>query len=176
MFKHITARQRLYTLYSPIQIAKMAQVIDDNLKVIYSDSAMISIDFDGNGISDREEELSAGERYRLGLKLLVRDFYRLKNSSMFATTQPSLIDCLSAALELGIIDKDVLNEVMSIEQLDLLPKNFWQRHQHVFKSLLRVGAFSLPGVGPYIAVAIIISEAVIEGRRGYEQISQDHLF
>lgn len=174
--KDYSARQRLYLLYTPLQMKQMAKVIDDSINVILAQSASVNVDFDGDGNADRIEELSAQEIYRLGLKILKRDYLRLKSSNGFRGTNLTLIDCLSAALEVGSIDKSLLDEVLNIEELNILEKSFFKRHSGLFKSLLKIGAFSIPGLGAYVGVAIVLTEVIVEGRKDYDQLSEDHLF
>lgn len=175
--KNQTPRERLYRNFSSLQIRRMSQVIEDGLDAMNALHAEINIDYNNDGQWNRTEELSAQERYRLGLKLMVRDYHRLVNSSFFSNgPRPTLIDCLSASLEMGIIDKKILEEIIQIEALQIVPKSFWERHSNTFTTLFRVGALNVPVIGPYLVVAIILTEAFIEGRNGYESFSPDHLF
>lgn len=174
--KEHTPRQRLYLKFNSIQIQKMSKVLANGISAMNAARASLYIDYAGDGSWDRQERLSQQEKYRMGLKLILRDYFRTINSRYFSGEKPMLIDFLSAAVETGEISKEVLKEIINIEELNLVPPGFIKRHLHALKSLARIGLLSVPVAGPYLAVGMVLVEAYTEGKKGHEKISPDHLF
>lgn len=171
-----TPRQRLYLKFSSIQIKQMAQVLTNAIDLMTARQGRVQLDIEGDDIWDRTETLSTQEIYRLGMKLLYRDYTRLKSSPLFQKTDLQLIDLVSAALELGEIDGEVVTEILNMDALKIVEKGFFERHRNTFISLGKVGVTYFAPGGPFIVLAITLVESMAEGKKDYEKFSSDHLF
>lgn len=171
-----TARQRLYSRYSAIQIRQMAEVLSNAIDLMTARQGRVQLDLEGDDIWDRTETLSSQEIYRLGMKLLYRDYTRLKSSPLFQKNDLHLIDLVSAALEGGNIDSEVVREVLAMDALKIVEKGFFERHRKTFSSLGKIGVTYFAPGGPLIVMAITLVESMAEGKKDYEKFYSDHLF
>ncbi len=175
--KKLSARTRLYTLYTPLQIKGMAQIIKKSLDAMFALQGRVQLDYDGDDIWDRTEVLTPQEIYRLGVKLLHRDYVRLSKNPLFAeNTDVQLIDLISAALEFGIVDHQIVSEILGLESLKIVQKGFFARHSTTFKSLGKLGILSTTNYGVFIVMAITLVESIAQDKRRYETYSPDSLF
>lgn len=172
---YLSPRAKLYNQYNTYQIKQLAKLMDDTMKTMSAEKISINVDYDGNGTAERTYELPIPEKYRMALRLLNLEKQRLVQEGMLSAP-PQNLDLLTAAFESGLIDGELLNELVNMKELKV--KNF-DRYKVYKQMLVRIGkaaVTAIPVAGPILIIPIVIIESYIDIRKNNNVSDASHIF
>lgn len=109
-----TYRQFLYYRFSSTQIAMISNLMKKTFDRMDSSSAEVIFNHDGLA---EKFEISPMGQYYLARNLLKKDLEDLNRSSLFAGNLVTHEDLVTAALETGLINGDIVDSVLKIDDL-----------------------------------------------------------
>lgn len=172
---YLSPRAKLYNQYNTFQIKQLAKLMDDTMKTMNAQKISVNVDFDGNGVPERTYDLPIPEKYRMALRLLNMEKQRLVEEGMLAAA-PQNLDLLTAAFESGLIDGELLNELVNMKELKV--KNF-DRYKVYKQMLVRIGkaaVTAIPVAGPILIIPIVVIESYIDLRKNNHVSDPSHIF
>jgi hypothetical protein len=122
----ISHRQKLYTYYSPFQIALMGDIIR-KLKTRLESPRIDILIFDNEEEVIESFSLDPMERFRFAIRILRKEMKLLATSTYFTGRQPSYTDLMAAAFETGVVTGIELDEVANLEEIWNPKKTFWDK-------------------------------------------------
>ncbi len=164
----LTPRQRLYLLYSDKQITWMADLIKRASQIMNAKSVTINFDFDGDGTEDLPPmDLSYTGKYNLAIKIVRHEVDKQKNQGgLFAGLSPNYTDLLASAMEAGYFNAKEMTALLEFEELrDPKKVEQWKKVGKIALIIGKAALMAIPGVGPLIAIPVILAEAIIETQR-----------
>ncbi len=160
----LSPRQALYLRYDYLQIKKMAEIMTEANQNILAMKSGIGFDDDGDGVWERVYPTPEGENYIDACIVYKRTLgHYTKPSEILKGKSPTNLDMLTAALESGMINEDLLislmkSETFKVPKIDKLKA--WK------DSSLRIGKFLLLSsstIGLYAILPIVLIESYSEG-------------
>lgn len=152
-------RQVLYYTYNSFQIKALSSIFEKTLKIMNSSNAYIHIDL----ANDEESEdflhidLSYTEKYRLAVKLLSQEVAKLPLTGGFPN-RPLFIDVLMAAVETGVISKDVMEVMIFRDDFTDSYRNRFKIYGEIAKRLGLTALTYTPVIGQLALIPIILLE------------------
>jgi len=153
----VTYRQRLYALYTPIQITLMGDVIRKLKLRLESPKIEILVYDDGDEVEE-VITLDPMERFRFAIRILRKEMQLLGANNYFAGRAPSYTDLMAAAYEAGIVAALELDQVALLEEIWNPKRTFWDKAQvwvRMFGSVLSVVVPPPYGFLPALAITAI---------------------
>lgn len=172
-YKKISARERLYYLYTTSQIKEMASIIDLALNVSDAKSVVTTINFRDQNKAPLIIEHSPTDQYRLAVRLMKAEKKDAENDVLRLGRRVSNLDLIASAYELGILSYEELSLVVH-------DKNFYLPEVPMIKKVGKyVGELALLGLrvnpvtAPYVLVPLILYNTYVESKKGAKQIDED---
>lgn len=172
---YLSPRAKLYNQYNTYQIKQLAKIMDETMKNMNAQNIAITVDENGDGKAERSYDLPIPEKYRMALRLLNLEKQRLVKEGILMTV-PQNIDLLTAAFESGLIDGEILQELVNMKELKV--KNF-DRYKVYKQMLVRIGksaVTAIPVAGPILIIPIVVIESYIELRKNNNVSEASHIF
>ncbi|MFZ4714035.1 MAG: hypothetical protein ACOYL6_10000 [Bacteriovoracaceae bacterium] len=163
--KKLTPRQRLYLVYTPDQIIKMAEIIKKASTIMNSKSVQIVIDEDGDGKEDMDPiVLSYSGKYNLAIKVIKHSLEEETTTGKLIGKKPTYTDLLCASMEVGYFDANELKAMLALPELRDPKVDGWKKAGRIAWIITKAGIMAIPGWGPLIAIPVILVESIIEGQ------------
>ncbi len=153
-------RQRLYELYSPIQISLMGDLIRNLRRRIDSPRMELHI----HDRSDNVEVIpfEPMERFRMSIRLLRRDQALLAANSFFNGQAPSFTDLITAAYEMSVVPATEIDTVANLQEMWDPRKTFWE--QYAIWARLAAGTLGVvipPPYGFIPSLAVVVADGFL---------------
>ncbi|MBL7715063.1 MAG: hypothetical protein JNL01_06305 [Bdellovibrionales bacterium] len=175
--ENLTPREFLYKRYTFAQIGRMSQLIEIILKIQSSERGSIDIDYDGDGKADYKRELGFEERFRFGedeLNRLVQEWNI--GDKVLAKTGFSKTDLMTAGLETGVIDMDLLQRIAEITDMNDPRPRFFRNLLHLVKSVGTAALMINPATAVYATTGIIFLNTLEEVKNAKKQRAGNIVF
>lgn len=161
----LTHRERLYKNFTSTQIMILAGIIEKTAKRM--DSRYVAINFQYTNEPEVSEVyvLSPMERYRLSLKLLVKDMAETMRSDIFGGKSIEYEDLVTAAYETGYIKASELELILKFEDFWNPQTPKWRMYANFAFSLVGTAVWFLPPPWNIVgALALVITQTkVVKG-------------
>ncbi len=175
--KKLTPRQNLFLKYNYIEIRYLGKLYIEFNKMMNAQNAGIFWDYDGDGKEDKIYSLDPADKYKLALKMILLTLEKENQTGgILEGKQPSMLELMSAANELGYISDEVLKELIEIPSLYKKKVPKWKI---ALKITARIGkgiVMAIPGVNLYAIIPIVLVESYFEGKKYQKRTSDLHLF
>ncbi len=159
--QNVTHRQRLFDVYSGMQIAIMADVIRSFRAHLDSPRIEITV-YDGADQVIETVSLDPMERFRFAIRYMRKEMRELSVNSYMDGLTPSYTDLMAAAYEVGVVTARELDEVAALEEI-WNPRQTFAQKAMVWGRLF-AGALSVALPPPYgfiPSLALVAIQAVM---------------
>lgn len=173
----ITVLERLYTLYSPAQIEKMAQAMSLTLNVMDAVKVETKITFRED--LERENyvvEHTPSDIYRLALRIFTMEKKKLIREYNSQGLPFSNMDMLAAAYEMGVISESEIAILTSDESFYKKDKSFLKKMGSYVMKIGMTAAQINPATAPYAIVGIILYNSYQEAKKGKDIIEYENFY
>jgi hypothetical protein len=158
----LTHRERLYKNFNSTQIMILAGIIEKTAKRM--DSRYVAINFQYTNEPEISEiyVLSPMERYRLSLKMLIKDMAETMRSDIFGGKTIEYEDLVTAAYETGYIKASELELVLKFEDFWNPQTPKWKMYANFAFSLVGTAVWFLPPPWNIVgALALVITQTKV---------------
>lgn len=169
----LTPRQRLYVLYDESEIELLGEIFSSMMARNFSLNS--SIVFELSLGNEEIIDLSSTEQYRLALRLLDRDIERALGNGKLRR-KPMYMDLLAVGVELGLVSNDLLNELVTLEELKDPTGEKRKQVLGLMYNITKTFLVVNPATSLYALPAFLIIESVNQARKNKESTYADSLF
>lgn len=158
----LTHRERLYKNFSSTQIMILAGIIEKTAKRM--DARYVAINFQYTNTPEVSEiyVLSPMERYRLSLKMLIKDMAETMRSDLFGGKTIEYEDLVTAAYETGYIKASELELILKFEDFWNPQTPKWKMYANFAFSLVGTAVWFLPPPWNIVgALALVITQTKV---------------
>jgi hypothetical protein len=160
--RSLTRREDLYSRFSEFQILMLSDVLRHLMTRM--EAGRVEVVFSYPGKQDAIEVTPMGQYY-FARRLLLKEMQDLSRSSLFAETPFGYDEVVTAALETGLVNGAMLDEVSHIEELWNPRVSSWLKASTLALRISGSSCVFLPPPFNLIgALAIVVIEGVVDNR------------
>lgn len=175
--KDVTVLERLYALYSPAQIKRMAQAMDLTLTVMDAVKVETKIIFRED--VQRENyvvEHTPSDIYRLALRIFNMEKKKLVHDYNSQGLPFSNLDMLAAAYEMGVISGNAIAILTTDESFYKKEKTFLSKMGSYLSKLGITAAQINPTTAPYAIIGLILYNSYQEIHQGQDRVEFENFY
>lgn len=175
--RNVSVKERLYALYSPEQIKKMALGMSLALNVMDAVKVETTIVFRED--TERKNyvvEHTPSDVYRLALRIFNMEKKKLTLESSSRGLPFTNLDILAAAYEMGVVSENEISILTSDEYFYKEDKPFIRKLGNYLTSLGLMAAQINPTTAPYALIGLILYNAYQETKQGGGRIEYENFY
>lgn len=171
-YHSLSARERLFYLYTPAQIREMALIMDLALSIADAKTVYTTIEF-RNGSSPMVINHSPTDQYRLALRIMRLQKDEAQNDQSRLGTYVNDLDLIVAAYELGVVSYDEISLVANNKDFYLPEISFGKKVVNYITSLASIAVRVHPVTAPYAIIPIMIYNSYAEVKKAQTKIDEE---
>jgi hypothetical protein len=170
--RDLSARERIYYLYSPVQIREMASIMDLALSIADAKNVYTTIEF-RNGSAPLVLTHSPTEQYRLALRIMRTQKEEAEGDRSRIGSSVNDLDLITSAYELGILSYDEVSLIANNKDFYLPDVSFGKKVVSYFASLASIAIRVHPVTAPYAIIPMMIYNSYSEIKKTQTMIDED---
>lgn len=175
--KNVTVLERLYAIYTPEQIKRMAEAMNLVLNVMDAVKVETTIVFRADvGRENYVVEHTPSDIYRLAVRLFNMEKKKLISDNNNQNLPFTNLDILASAYEMGIVSEGEIAILTNDESFYRKEKSIFKKIGNYLGSLGMTAAQINPMTAPYAIVGLILYNSYQEINNGQDKIEYDNFY